>query len=132
MGDPGSRDVDSVTFEDVVVTFTLGEWTLLDPSQKQLYRDVMWDTFKNLASIKKERGGQTTEDVHQNPRREIRSQEEGRCCEHKESNQCGESGSCKPDCLENKIIPPGVKSSESPVFQVGIHLWGGDSQSLWL
>lgn len=40
-----------MTFEDVAVNFTLGEWTMLDSSQKKLYRDVMKETFLNLISI---------------------------------------------------------------------------------
>ncbi|XP_066473541.1 uncharacterized protein [Tiliqua scincoides] len=40
-----------LTFEDVTVTFTERERALLNPSQRALYKDVVMENYKNLASL---------------------------------------------------------------------------------
>ena len=65
-------DMGSVSFQDVAVTFTVEEWALLDPSQKKLHKDVMEETFRNLAAIGKTQEGQNIDEDHRYSRRNQR------------------------------------------------------------
>ncbi|XP_005409535.1 PREDICTED: zinc finger protein 124-like [Chinchilla lanigera] len=66
--------MESVTFEDVAVNFTQEEWTLLKPSQKNLYRAVMRETVWNLACIGQKWQFQTVEDKNKTLNRNLRHQ----------------------------------------------------------
>ncbi|NP_898942.1 zinc finger protein-like isoform b [Mus musculus] len=70
--------MDAMTFDDVHVNFTKEEWNLLEPSQMNLYKDVMLETYWNLTSI-----GYKWEDHHieepcQSSRRHTRPHEGAR------------------------------------------------------
>ncbi|XP_035307341.1 zinc finger protein 431-like isoform X2 [Cricetulus griseus] len=51
MAEVGSPDKNAVTYDDVHVNFTSDEWALMDTSQKNLYKEVMRDTYRNLTDI---------------------------------------------------------------------------------
>uniref|UniRef100_UPI00402B6A94 zinc finger protein 124-like isoform X4 n=1 Tax=Arvicanthis niloticus TaxID=61156 RepID=UPI00402B6A94 len=62
------QSLEAVSFDDVHVNFTAEEWNLLDPSQKNLYKEVMLETYWNLITIGSNLEDHHTEEQHQTSR----------------------------------------------------------------
>ncbi|XP_045229560.1 zinc finger protein 483 isoform X3 [Macaca fascicularis] len=45
---PNTESRESITLKDVAVNFSRGEWKKLEPFQKELYKEVLLENFRNL------------------------------------------------------------------------------------
>nr|XP_020009179.1 putative zinc finger protein 833 isoform X2 [Castor canadensis] len=88
------------------------EWALLTRSQKKLYRDVMRETFRNLAAVGQKWGDQTIKYVYRDPKKSRRRQVLKRC-EHEESRQRGKMFSWNLEYIIN--MKTGIKPCETHV-----------------
>ncbi|XP_052602640.1 zinc finger protein 14-like [Peromyscus californicus insignis] len=104
-----------VTFEDVAVNFTSGEWALLDSSQKKLYRDVMKETFLNLISIEKALEENIEED-YKNFSRNLGTQMVEKDCGYEFDSQHDENNEPIRENMVNKDMPLSIRVHESPLY----------------
>ncbi|XP_026633512.1 zinc finger protein 120-like, partial [Microtus ochrogaster] len=84
-------DLNAVIYDDVHVNFTWEEWTLLDPSQKSLYKDVMLETYRNLTTIGYSWEDHNIDEHCQSSRRH----------ERHEKSQTGEKTSVYTQCVKD-------------------------------
>ncbi|XP_052567680.1 zinc finger protein 431-like, partial [Peromyscus californicus insignis] len=81
----------AVTYNDVNVNISQEEWALMDPSQKNLYKDVMVETYVNLTAIDYNWEDLEVEEHCQSSQKQRRHEKTYTGEKSYEYNQCGKT-----------------------------------------
>lgn len=105
--------MESVAFEDVAVNFSLEEWAMLNPNQKNLYKDVMQETLRNLASIGSSLEHHIIENIYRNSWRKLSGQVVEGLYDCKDDHQCAEIFDFTTHSIVNQNSLQGVHICEN-------------------
>nr|XP_042141379.1 zinc finger protein 431-like [Peromyscus maniculatus bairdii] len=91
MADLGNHDKNAVNYNDVHVNITQEEWALMNPSQRNLYKDVVLETYMNLIAINYNWEDVEVEEHCQSSQKHGRHERSHTAEKSSEHTQCGQA-----------------------------------------